>query len=100
MASGGSRNRPVGSSSNLRCPKSRRRLALIFADLISNLKATLDHIACALVDQRGTCDQDTYFSVVDERKDWKSAVGGKLKGFPTLWLQVWERSADAEVHRG
>jgi len=61
--------------------------------MISNLRATLDHIIWALVDESGnaTHDQLMFPSVLD-RKDWPSALGSKLKNVPPQWIPAIEQA--------
>jgi hypothetical protein len=68
-------------------------LLLTFADMISNLRATLDHIIWALVEESGnaTHDQLTFPCVLD-RKDWSSALGSKLKNVPPQWIPAIEQA--------
>jgi hypothetical protein len=64
-------------------------LPLLYADLVHNLRAVLDHIVCQLVILNGgSCDKDTSFPVVMKDKDWKSVVGNQLKGFPKEWRGI------------
>ena len=68
-------------------------LSVIFADLISNLRATLDHIIWALVEESGnaTHDQLTFPCVLD-RKDWSSSLRSRLMNVPPQWIPAIERA--------
>ena len=68
-------------------------LSLTFADMISNLRATLDHIIWALVEESGnaTHDQLTFPCVLD-RKHWPSARGSKLRNVPPQWIPAIEQA--------
>src|SRR5579863_2879087 len=53
-------------------------LALIYADFIHNLRASLDLLACSLVEANGqTVDERNGFPVVKRAEDWMAAVGSK-----------------------
>jgi hypothetical protein len=68
-------------------------LSLTFADMISNLRATLDHIIWALVEESGneTHPQLTFPCVLDQ-KDWPSRVGSQLKNVPERWISAIEQA--------
>ena len=67
-------------------------LLLTFADMISNLRATLDHIIWALVAESGNATHDLGFPCVLNRKDWSSALGSKLKNVPPRWIRAIEQA--------
>jgi hypothetical protein len=68
-------------------------LSLTFADMISHLRATLDHLIWALVEESGnaTHDQMTFPCVLD-RKDWPSSLGSKLRNVPQQWIPAIEQA--------
>jgi hypothetical protein len=68
-------------------------LSLTFADMISNLRATLDHIIWALVEESGneTHDKLTFPCVLD-RENWPSAVGRQLRNVPSQWIPAIEQA--------
>ena len=68
-------------------------LSVIFADMISNLRATLDHIIWALVEEsvNATHDKLTFPCVLD-RKDWPSSLGSRLMNVPSQWIPVIEQA--------
>jgi hypothetical protein len=68
-------------------------LSLTFADMISNLRATLDHIIWALVEESGnaTHDQLTFPCVLDP-KNWPSSLGSKLRNVPPKWIPAIEQA--------
>lgn len=64
-----------------------KRASVIYADLVHNLRATLDHIVCHLVEiNGGTCTRSVGFPRVKNVEHWPSAVERHLVGFPTLWI--------------
>lgn len=64
-------------------------LALTLSDYFHNLRATLDHLVWHLVDLSGNPTTDaTGFPVVKEAKDWGSALGSRLAGFPRVYHGV------------
>jgi hypothetical protein len=68
-------------------------LPLTFADMISNLRATLDHIIWALVEESGNeTHNELGFPCVLERKDWRSALRRKLKNVPPQWIPAIEQA--------
>jgi hypothetical protein len=68
-------------------------LSLIFADMISNLRVTLDHIIWALVEESGNETHiEVGFPCVLERKDWRSALRRKLKNVPPEWIPAIEQA--------
>jgi hypothetical protein len=68
-------------------------LSLTFVDMISNLRATLDHIIWALVKESGndTHEQLTFPCVLN-RKHWPSARGSQLKNVPKQWIPAIEQA--------
>lgn len=63
--------------------------ALAFADFVHNLRATLDHLAWALVPtDRQTAE--VAFPVCMAERDWSSARGQRLPGASTLALELIE----------
>jgi hypothetical protein len=63
-------------------------LAVIFGDMLYNLRASLDYIVWQLV-FANNCIPDagnTGFPCIRDSKDWKSAVGSQLKGVAKEWL--------------
>jgi hypothetical protein len=68
-------------------------LSLTFADMVSNLRATLDHIIWALVEESGnaTHPQLTFPCELD-RERWPSWVDRQLKNVPKRWLPAIERA--------
>jgi hypothetical protein len=68
-------------------------LSVIFADMISNLRATLDHIVWALVEESGnaTHDQLGFPSVLDP-KEWKAALESKLRNVTPKWIPAIEHA--------
>jgi hypothetical protein len=68
-------------------------LSLIFADMISNLRATLDHIIWALVEESGNATHDKLtFPCVLDRKDWPSSLGSRLLNVPPQWIPAIEQA--------
>ena len=68
-------------------------LSVIFADMISNLRATLDHIIWALVKESGIAPHDHLtFPCVLNRKDWPSWLGSQLRDVPQQWIQALEQA--------
>jgi hypothetical protein len=68
-------------------------LSLIFADMISNLRATLDHIIWALVEESGNTTHDYLtFPCVRDRKDWPSSLGSRLRNVPSQWIPAIEQA--------
>jgi hypothetical protein len=62
-------------------------LSVIFADMISNLRATLDHIIWALVEESGNeMHGQLTFPCVLDRKNWRSWLGGQLRNVPQQWI--------------
>jgi hypothetical protein len=61
--------------------------------MISNLRATLDHLIWALVEESGnaTHDQLTFPCVLD-RKDWPSSLGSRLRNVPPQWIPAIEQA--------
>lgn len=59
-------------------------LYLIFADYISNLRATLDHIVWFLTTTNGRDpgDRNIYFPCVADSKTWPTTVESQLRNFP------------------
>jgi hypothetical protein len=75
-------------------------LSLTFADMISNLRATLDHIIWALVEESGNATHDQLtFPCVLERKDWRSARGSKLRNVPPKWIPAIEQAQPFTAHQ-
>jgi hypothetical protein len=61
-------------------------LALIFGDMLSNLRATLDYLVWQLVLRNGaTPTRNTAFPVVKDAKDWDANRAGMLKGVADVW---------------
>jgi hypothetical protein len=68
-------------------------LSVVFADMISNLRATLDHIIWALVEESGNATHDKLtFPCVLDRKDWPSSLGSRLKNVPSQWIPAIEQA--------
>jgi hypothetical protein len=68
-------------------------LSLTFADMISNLRATLDHIIWALVEESGNATHyELTFPCVLDRKKWPSALRRKLKNVPPQWIPAIEQA--------
>jgi hypothetical protein len=68
-------------------------LSLIFADMISNLRATLDHIIWALVEESGNATHDKLtFPCVLDRKDWPSSLRSRLLNVPPQWIPAIEQA--------
>jgi hypothetical protein len=68
-------------------------LSLSFADMISNLRATLDHIIWALVEESGNATHDKLaFPCVLDRKDWSSSLRSRLMNVPPQWIPAIERA--------
>jgi hypothetical protein len=68
-------------------------LSLNFADMISNLRATLDHIIWALVEESGNATHDKLtFPCVLDRKDWPSSLGSRLMNVPPQWIPAIEQA--------
>jgi hypothetical protein len=61
--------------------------------MISNLRATLDHIIWALVEESGNemHDQLTFPCVLD-RKNWRSWLGGQLRNVPQQWIPALDQA--------
>jgi hypothetical protein len=56
-------------------------VSAIFGDLVHNLRAALDHVACELVTANGgKITRDTAFPIVDDPKKLRVAVATKLSG--------------------
>ena len=65
------------------------QLSLIFSDYVHNLRAALDHAVWHLLDLANKPTGDaTGFPVVRESKDWGSALGSRLKGFPSNFVGI------------
>jgi hypothetical protein len=67
-------------------------LSVIFADMISNLRATLDHIIWAIVEESGKATHELTFPCVLDRKKWPSARSSKLKNVPQQWILAIEQA--------
>jgi hypothetical protein len=68
-------------------------LSLTFADMISNLRATLDHIIWALVEESGNAPHDQLmFPCVLDPKKWPPALGKQLKNVPPEWIPAIEQA--------
>jgi hypothetical protein len=68
-------------------------LSLTFADMISNLRATLDHIIWALVAESGnTTHRELTFPCVEDRKKWPSWLGRQLRNVPPQWIPAIEQA--------
>ena len=66
-------------------------LSLTFADMISNLRQTLDHIIWALVAESGNeTHKDLAFPCALKRNDWLSALGRNLRNVPRRWIPAIE----------
>jgi hypothetical protein len=66
-------------------------LALIFGDILSNLRSALDYLVWQLVLTGGRKPgRQTAFPVVKREKDWAVQGGAALKGVPEEWAQVIE----------
>lgn len=66
-------------------------LAVVFADYLHNVRRALDNVIWHLVTLHGgTPNTNTSFPVIREEKDWRSALGSKLRQFPTEWVDVVE----------
>jgi hypothetical protein len=80
-------------------------LPLIFGDLLTNLRGTLDYLAWQLVLLSGQQPTDrTAFPIVKEGKNWGSACGDRLAGINAQWvsmvesLQPYHRLDAPELH--
>jgi hypothetical protein len=61
--------------------------------VISNLRATLDHIIWALVEGSGNASHDKLtFPCVLDRKDWPASLGSRLMNVPPQWIPAIERA--------
>jgi hypothetical protein len=68
-------------------------LSLTFADMISNLRATLDHIIWALAEESGNATHDMLaFPCVLDRKDWPSSLRSRLLNVPRQWIPLIEQA--------
>jgi hypothetical protein len=68
-------------------------LLVIFADMISNLRATLDHIIWALVKESGIeTHEHLTFPCVENREHWRSWLGSQLKNVPPQWIPAIEQA--------
>jgi hypothetical protein len=68
-------------------------LSVIFADMISSLRATLDHIIWALVEESGNAPHDHLtFPCVLDRKNWPSWLGSQLRDVPQQWIPAIEQA--------
>lgn len=63
-------------------------LAVIFGDMLYNLRASLDYIVwqLVLVNDKKPDAGNTGFPCIRNSKDWKSAVGSQLKGVAKSWV--------------
>jgi hypothetical protein len=67
-------------------------LGLIFADMLTNLRGTLDYLAWQLVLSGGnTPTKRTAFPVVRQAQNWPSAAGDQLRGVHPRWISAVER---------
>jgi hypothetical protein len=80
-------------------------LALIFGDILGNLRATLDYLIWQLVLANGTKPgRQTGFPIVKRKKDWPVQGGAALKGVPEEWaglieaMQPFQRFDQPELH--
>jgi hypothetical protein len=68
-------------------------LSVMFADMISNLRATLDHIIWALVEESGNATHDKLtFPCVENREKWPSWLRTQLRNVPPQWIPAIERA--------
>lgn len=68
-------------------------LAVIYADYLHNVRGALDNLIWHLVTlDGGTPNTNTSFPVIREEKDWRSALGSKLRGFPSELVDVVKRA--------
>jgi len=68
-------------------------LSLNFADMISNLRATLDHIIWALVEESGSPTHDRLtFPCVLNPEQWPSWRRNQLLSVPAQWIPAIERA--------
>jgi hypothetical protein len=66
-------------------------LALIFGDILSNLRATLDYLVWQLVLSGGSRPgRQSGFPIVKREKDWPVQGGAALKGVPEEWAELIE----------
>jgi hypothetical protein len=66
-------------------------LALIFSDILGNLRSTLDYLVWQLVLIGGRKPgRQSAFPVVKREKDWRVQGGSALKGVPEEWAQLIE----------
>ena len=71
-------------------------LSLTFVDMISNLRATLDHIIWALVEESGNeTHHKLTFPCVQNRERWPSWLGRQLKNVPPQWIPAMSSPADS-----
>ncbi len=80
-------------------------LALIFGDILGNLRTTLDYLVWQLVLSNGTRPgRQSAFPVVKREKDWAVQGGAALKGVPDEWaelieaMQPFQRVDQPELH--
>lgn len=68
------------------------QFALIFGDMLYNLRASLDYIVWQLVEVNGaTLDWRTAFPCIKNSVNWASAVGQNLRGVDPAWIREIER---------
>jgi hypothetical protein len=80
-------------------------LALIFGDMLTNLRGTLDYLAWQLVlSANNEPTAHTCFPVVKKRESWASVRGDSLRGVADAWadriegLQPYHRGDRPELH--
>jgi hypothetical protein len=84
----------------------KKDFALIFGDMLSNLRGTLDYLAWQLVLVSGNTPTDrTMFPVVKDPGNWASHRGDRLAGVEDHWageiekLQPYHRADHPEWHK-
>lgn len=74
---------------DIRAEPPRERFALLFGDMLYNLRASLDYVIWQLCIRDGAeLHKYRYFPACKTTHQWNSALGRELKGLDPTWIQV------------